>query len=272
MYKMIVCDMDETLLDNQAKISKKNEQAIKAFTAQGGHFVLNTGRSFLSVQDNLKQLGLIDKPNQYVIAYNGGAIVENRANQILTVNQMPFETVKQIFDYAVKRNVTVHIYAVQGLYMWRPSDQELHYIKQRVADFDILTSSNIDGLKQQPLVKILYQADDPAFRKELSQAVAALLPDELTITFSSNRYVEFNPAGIDKGTATLQLAKQLRVKPSEIMAIGDNSNDLAMLNAAGLGVSVQNGTAAVKQAAGYVTQATNNESGVAEALEKFALI
>lgn len=271
MYKLIVCDLDETLLDRDARISKQNEQAIKAFVAQGGHFVPNTGRSFLSIQDDLQQLGLLQQPGQYVISYNGGAIVENAGNQVLTTNPLDFATVKKIYDIARAEQVSGHIYTLENLYVWQPSVAERQYLDQRGVKYMPVPDDSLDFLRTQPLMKIILQDDDPARREALGQAIPKQVTTPLATTFSSGRYVEFNHVAADKGKATLQLAAKLGVKPDEIMALGDNSNDLAMITAAGLGVSVQNGTDVVKAAADYVTTADHAHSAVAEAIEKFAL-
>ncbi|MFC6169060.1 Cof-type HAD-IIB family hydrolase [Loigolactobacillus jiayinensis] len=271
MYKLIVCDLDETLLDRDARISPTNERAIKEFVAQGGHFVPNTGRSFLSIQDDLKQLGLLQQADQYVIAYNGGAIVENAGNQVLATNPLDFATIKQIYDIARSEQVSGHIYALENLYVWQPSAAERNYLAQRGVEYTLLTDDNLDFLRDQPLMKIILQDDDPARRQALGASIPQQVKTPLATTFSSGRYVEFNHVAADKGKATLQLAEKLGIKPDEIIALGDNSNDLAMINAAGLGVSVQNGTAEVKAAANYVTAADHAHSAVAEAIEKFAL-
>lgn len=72
MYKLVTCDMDETLLSDDRTITPKTVAAIKAASAQGVYFVPNTGRNFLTIQDNLATLGLKQQKGQYVISFNGG--------------------------------------------------------------------------------------------------------------------------------------------------------------------------------------------------------
>lgn len=83
MYKLIVSDLDETLLGSDGKISQENIEAIKAASKKGVKFVPNTGRDFASVQVLLQKLGLYQEANEFVISYNGGAIVENQDNRVL---------------------------------------------------------------------------------------------------------------------------------------------------------------------------------------------
>ena len=84
-------------------------------------------------------------------------------------------------------------------------------------------------------------------------------------------YVEVNAPGADKGQAAVALGQRLGIKPAEIIAIGDNLNDVAMLKDAGLGVCVANGREDVKRLADYVTTADNDAGAVGEVIERFVL-
>ena len=97
------------------------------------------------------------------------------------------------------------------------------------------------------------------------------LLDDITVSFSSNRYIEFMHKGVNKGAGLLKLADILGVRPEETMAIGDNINDIDMLKAAGLSIGVRNLNPAIRQYCDVVTDATNNEGAVAEAIEKYVL-
>ena len=90
MYKLIVCDMDETLLADNKTITPKTVEAIKRAVKKGVRFSPNTGRGFLSVQDDLEKLGLKDVSGQYVISNNGAVIVENKNNRIVKTETMKF--------------------------------------------------------------------------------------------------------------------------------------------------------------------------------------
>src|SRR5699024_5142925 len=92
----------------------------------------------------------------------------------------------------------------------------------------------------------------------------------INCTYSSGLYVEVNQAGVDKGRAVLALATRLGIKRAEVLALGDNFNDLTMLTAAGTGVAVANGIPEIKAIADYVTTA-DYSTGVAEAINKLVL-
>ncbi|MFT8726882.1 MAG: Cof-type HAD-IIB family hydrolase [Liquorilactobacillus ghanensis] len=270
-YKMVVCDLDETLLNDKKLIPAVNIAAIKAAVAQGIYFVPNTGRGYLTVQDNLQTLGLFQQKNEYVISYNGGAIVENFNNQILQTCVMPFSVVESLFELGIAQGYCVHVYTVDQLYIWNISASEINYLTGRVNQWHETTEPNLDFLRGQDLIKIIFFVPQEAERLALKEQVLAQYTYPLNISFSSDRYIEFNSIEADKGQAAIALGKRLNIKPTEIIAVGDNSNDLPMIRQAGLGVSVANGRKFVKQAADYITAADNNQGAVAEVLRKFVL-
>lgn len=271
MYKLIACDLDETLLNDQKKISPENVRAIKKAVAQGAFFVPNTGRNFLTVQDNLRELGLYQQENSYVISFNGGAIVENQGNQILTTNLLSFKVIRQLFELGVKNNYCIHVYSLDKLYIWNINSKEINYISGRVAHWEELKEDNIDALAGTELVKIIFNVPTKAEREKIEGEVLRNIDDSLNITFSSDRYIEFNSAKADKSQGLIKLGKMLNIEEDEIIAIGDSGNDLAMIKTAGLGVAVANAHELIKENANFITSNDNNNSAVAEVIEKFIL-
>lgn len=118
------------------------------------------------------------------------------------------------------------------------------------------------------IVKILFFNPDQNYLWQMEREFADV-SENLTVSFSSNRYIEFSPAGVDKGAGLLKLAEMLGVKREDTIAIGDNFNDLSMIRVAGLGVGVANCVDGIKADCDYITAATNDESAVAEVINKF---
>lgn len=269
MYKLITSDMDETLLNDNKKITPKTIDAIKKASEAGVHFVPNTGRGFMSIQHNLIDLGLSQKPDEYVISNNGAVIVENKENQILQINPLPFEIVEQIFEIGMQENVCVHVYTVDDLYIWNLNEDEKDYLTGRVKDWHIIRGTDIKFLQDTPVTKIVFNIDEEARRISVQDYVHEHVKFALNVSFSSGRYIEFNDPSADKGQATMALAEKLGIKPSEVIAVGDNNNDLPMIKAAGLGISVANGQDYLQSEADYVTQTDNNNDPLVEIINKF---
>lgn len=97
MYKIVACDLDETLLSDDRTISKENIEAIQKAKELGVKFVPATGRGFNTVGGTLKDLGLYDLENEYVISYNGGAITENKGSKLLHFEGISFEKASELY-------------------------------------------------------------------------------------------------------------------------------------------------------------------------------
>ncbi|CAH0418779.1 Sugar phosphatase YidA [Periweissella ghanensis] len=272
MYKMMVSDLDETLLNDDGTINPKNVTAIQAAVAAGFKFVPNTGRSFKSVQPLLKQLALYNCPAQYVISYNGAAIVENRNNQVISTRGLDFTLAQQILAAGlIDSTIDAHIYTVDELYIYNISPSDQAYMAERGVTYTLLTQPDIAFLADADIMKVIFETSDDDLRLAIKAAVCAQVGDQVEVTFSSQRYVEFNKKGTNKGQAASDLAQQLGFTLTDVIAIGDNSNDIAMIKAAGLGVAVANAIPAVKAVADHITHLTNNEGAVAEVLTEYVL-
>lgn len=273
MYKMIVCDLDETLMNDDGSLSDGNSAAIQAASAKGVYFVPNSGRSYTSFQNDLAKMRLKDRPNQYSISYNGGLIVENKGNRPMIVNAMPYAVAEKVFAAGIANpNAATHVYTQDVLYIYNQTPDDSAYLRNRGVSFEAVDDTDFSRFKDMNVMKIIMALPTMAERKQMRADVEANVdPSQLAVTYSSDRYVEFNPAGIDKGSAAVQLGKSLNIQPSEIIAVGDNNNDLPMLEVAGLPVSVANGIDKVKQTAKYVTTADNNHDALAEIINKFIL-
>lgn len=269
MYKIIACDLDETLLSSDRTISARNIQAIRQATAAGVKFIPATGRGYSSVQNTLKELGLWDKEDEYVISYNGGAVTENKGNRLLHFEGLPFALAQELYRRGLAYDVCIHVYTKDMVYAYRLWPEEIAYLAGRMEIKEIF-AEDLDFLKGQEIVKVLYTNTNYSYLKMIESELKDITQG-IDVSYSSNRYIEFNPKGVNKGAGLRFIASLLGVKPEETISIGDNFNDLPMIRAAGLGVGVQNTVPDIKPLCGYITTATNDESAVAEVIDAFVL-
>lgn len=271
VYKLIASDLDETLLGNDHLICQRNIDLIKKAREKGVKFVPATGRGYKSVQNVLKTLDLYDEENEYVISFNGSALTENKNNRLLSFEGLPYEKVKEIFDYGLELSIGMQVHTEDHLYLFNlPQDVAKRFI-ERVPGSIIVEELSIDFLKDIPITKINYQKDDMPYLKRLEPKIEHIWKDACTVSYSSNQFMEFNRIGVDKGEGLRNLAKMLGIDISETIAVGDHYNDMAMLKAAGLSVAAGNAIEDVKKICDYVTEADNNEGVIAEIIEKFIL-
>ena len=274
MIQLILSDLDETLLNDDGTIHPENIAAIQAFTQNGGYFVPNTGRSYKSVYGTLAQLGL-NKTTQYVVSYNGGAIVAiapDGQEEIVVEHGMSLTLAQKIFDLGqVNDIVDTHVYTRDNLYIYNISATDQRYMTERQVPYTEITTTDLSFMANEgPVMKVIFEHPDPAVQQAIADAVTAVVGDEVLVTFSSNRYVEFNPKGVDKGVTGLELADILGIAHDDTAAIGDNLNDAAQIKAAGVGVAVANAKPEIKALADVVLTTTNNEAAVADFIQHYA--
>lgn len=267
MYKLIACDLDETLLNDDHMVSQENVKAIKAASKAGVKFVLATGRGYNSVRGTLEELELADKEQEYVISYNGGAVTENKGERLLHFQGITFEQAEKLYVRGLNYDVDIQVYTKEMVYIYSSWSKDAENLAKRMPVTEI-SDQNLEFLKGQDIVKVLYANTDYAYLRTIQKELEDIT-GELSVSYSSNRFIEFNRKGVDKGAGLLSLAKLLRILPEETIAIGDNLNDLSMIRAAGLGVGVRNTIEEMKPECDYITEADHNQSAVAEVIRTF---
>ena len=270
MYKIIACDLDETLLNDNAIICQRNKEAIQKAIEHGVKFVPATGRGYRSTQDILEELNLKDMAAEYVISFNGACLTENKDNTVLNFEGLTWETAEKLFELGQKYDVCIHVYSPDVLYVYHVDEDELNYIRLRYNFKIIDDQKNLEFLKGQKIPKVIYGSTDSEYLHQIAEELGSIT-DDLDVSYSSNRYMEFNKKGINKGSGLKKLAQKLGVSMDETIALGDNFNDLSMIQAAGLGIGMNNTNPKMKQECDYITEADNNQGGVAEAIEHFVL-
>ena len=182
---------------------------------------------------------------------------------------LPLSIASALYDYGVAHNITMHVYVYGNVYLYNYVPFEREFLEGRMANTETFETS-LDFLQGRSVYKIVYMNPDEeklnAYRRDLGH-----LLDHVTVSYSSDRYIEFNYEHVTKGLALLKLADMLHILQSQTMAIGDNINDIEMLKAAGKGIGVRNHNAAITPYCDVITDATNNDGAVAEAIEKFFL-
>lgn len=275
--KLVALDLDGTLFDNSSRISERNLTAIRSITDKGIHVVISTGRPFEGIPfDQIKGTGI-----NYAITANGSGIYEISTGKCLYENAMDEELVTPILNFLLTRDI--HMDAFIGGKGYTPiqcveTAQKLT-VPSSIKNYIITTRTRLDNilqfihenqLKVQKMTLNFYPATDGTLIDR--ETVRKFLVSNPSITTVCGGYnnLEFTRADANKGVGLRKLAEILGVNPDATMAIGDTENDLAIIEAAGIGVAMGNATDAVKARADYVTT-TNTKDGVAAAIEHFIL-
>lgn len=236
---LIAIDMDGTLLDNEGNVSEQNKQAIQKAKNLGIDVVLSTGRPFQFSYDYAKSLGL----DTYLIAVNG-AQIWSMDQELLTQVTFSSEQAKSLWEFGNKHHI----------YMWMVAAEEMFRHSSRPKDF-----SDFQWIKV-------------GFGKLTETSYHAVLDhlasySDLEVSSSSESNIEVNALGVNKAAALKYLCELSQINIQNTVSIGDNLNDLKMIEAAGFGVAMGNSRKEVKDKADYITL-KNTENGVAYVIEK----
>lgn len=268
-YKLFACDLDETLLNDEHLVPQVNADAVRRAREEFGlKIVPCTGRGYKTTECELKALGLYGLKNEYVLSYNGSCLTENAGYREQFFHALPYETVCKIADAAKDFDVCIEFYTVNMIYIYRLNeDERCRKIGQNAA-FTEIFDLDLSFLKDIPVAKVLLEKVDMPYLFSLKPKMLPIVGDICSITFSAGRFMEIITAGIDKGVGLSLLSQKLDIPLSEIMAAGDNYNDIPMLQKVGLSVCPANAVDEVKAVCNYVAKADNNAGAIAEALEK----
>lgn len=260
-YRLLVADIDGTIVTGQREITPGVLAAVRAAQAQGVRVLLATGRIWMSAEQYVRAVGA-DPP---VILYNGGLVYDFSTGG---------EWRRVFLDYAHARavleilrgfpEVQPHVYAGDRVYTGTANE-----ITERYRRKDSLHVQEVGDLVEflpRDAMKILIIGARPHL--ERVAAAVRVHPMPINTVFSEETYFEILPAGSSKGEALRVVARRLEIPLAQVIAVGDNWNDLEMIQTAGLGVAMGNAPEAVRQAAGYVAP-TNDEEGVRNVIERF---
>lgn len=269
-YKLIVSDYDNTLTNGKNKVPKEVKKAISEYVEYGGIFAVCTGRMLRSIMPQVKKLGL----KGLVVANQGIVIADIESGKILKNGGMTAEETALVCRAIEKLNQPINLYSGDNLYTDIPKSNK--YLKKyekivqvksihvdgKISDF--AQKSNLSFQK----VAILVAPDE---RQRIYDILSAELGDKFDVTCSASVLVEVSPYGETKGRAVQFLAEHFNVPIEKTIAVGDNLNDLSMIQAAGLGVCVGNGVEELKRSADYVSL-SSNDCGIAQIIARYGFV
>lgn len=264
--RIIFSDMDGTLLDDRKNLSPRIYEAIDNFTAQGGRFVLSSGRPLASILETREKLGL-NFPGTFVIAYNGALVYDCEQEKSIWEQRVPYNYVKKVLQLSNECDVHAHTYTDNSIIS--PKDnEELAYYREHIHMPAIITDDIISALDKEPFKLILIQLDGKDKLEAFRNTLESRTGDKLHTFYSSSVYLECCMKEASKGNAIRFLCGHLGIDIKNSIAAGDAANDISMLQAAGYGVCMCNGTEDAKAVADYVTKSDNNHNGFMEIFDK----
>jgi len=266
--ELIAIDMDGTLLNPQHEVTPAVKQALAAAREKGVQIVLATGRPFVGVQRYLKELAL-QEDGCYCITNNGALVHDAQDGSVIAEVALKIEDYRYLEELSRQLGVHFHALTKTDLYTANRdiSEYSVHESFTTGIPLQFCPAEEMDPALTFPKVMMI---DRPEL---LDQAISQLPADareRYTIMKSSPYFLEILDKRVNKGEGVKVLATKLGIPRENIMTLGDQENDIAMLEYAGLGVAMGNALDSVKAVSQFVTK-TNLEDGVAYAVNKFVL-
>ncbi|WP_178197653.1 Cof-type HAD-IIB family hydrolase [Ligilactobacillus sp. Marseille-Q7487] len=283
MVQIIASDMDGTMLNDEMVISKFNADAVKHAQAKGVHFIVSSGRAYREIKPLIEAAGF----NCPMITMNGALVLDENGN-VLSSAPLSDQLAKKIILNLKKKGLYFEVICSKGVC----SDDKA----KRIENFaELLASISPEtpyklavalASARMELMNINYVddyfdlTDDPkvdifkivAFSQQGPEVLNPIREEllknpSIVVTSSGPGNIEINHINAQKGIALQAYADRLNVPLDNVMAIGDNNNDVSMLKVAGISYAMGNGTQEVKKIAKYIAD-LNTADGVGKAIEE----
>lgn len=269
-YKLVVTDMDGTLLNDDHEVSRKNKDALKKVIDSGKHVAIATGRIYTAARVYAKTLELVTP----IICCNGAIIKNLEDDTILYGNPIDDDLCRKVIDICYDEDVYFHFYSEDTIIGQVLKNKLLFFSEwtKTLKEEDRLKVDIVEDamawIGTDKVYKFSIQDDD----QERLNRIGRRIRRELNVDAYKSYYnmLDVMSKGVSKGNAILKLAEIMDINSDEIIAIGDNENDISMMHAAGLGVAMENADEKIKIEANFITD-TNNNDGVAKVIERYML-
>ena len=290
MYKLVVIDLDGTLLNRYGEITKKTKEVVTKCINKGIEIVLASGRPIDSIKAIAKELGI----NGYFIAGNGALVYDLKKDKIIYENYMKKEKVLEIIKICEENSIAYNVYTDKTilttslkfnvLYDYKENLKKEEDIKKNISVLNNVYDY-VKNMKDGKFLKITICDESSSIFNSIIRKIKEISGIEvLEVAHMSRKmiqqgteeipveyfYTEISASDVDKWKAIEFLLEKLDLNTEDVMAIGDNVNDKRMIEKAGMGVAMKGSTPEIIKIANYVTD-TNNNDGVAKVLESFLL-
>lgn len=267
-YKLLVLDVDGTLLNDEREISKRTLAALLKVQQMGVRIVLASGRPTYGLMPLAKTLEL-GNYGGFVLSYNGCQIIKAQNGEILFERRINPEMLPYLEKKARKNGFAIFTYHDDTLITDSPDNE---YIKNEALlnNLKIIREDEFSTAIDFAPCKCMLVSDKEKALIGLEQHWEKRLAGTLDAFRSEPYFLEVVPCGVNKANTLGALLEHLGVTREEVTAVGDGVCDVTMLQLAGMGVAMGHSQDSVKVCADYVT-ASNEEDGVALAVEKLIL-
>lgn len=266
--KLLALDLDGTLFTTNKEVTTENRAALKQAEAKGVHVVITTGRPLAAIEHILEDLDLYDDKH-YSVTFNGGLVQRNNG-EILSKTELERQDLKAIYAVLEPLGLPMDVLSDGVVYSLASRGNHSQYHQANPA-LTFVKVSSFDDIPENLVYNKVVVVCEANFLDQQIQQLPRSLYEQYEVFKSRDIILEIMPQGVHKAQGLKVLADYLGIKQDQVMAMGDEENDLTMLEWAGYGIAMANAVPQVKAVAKAVTKNTNEASGVAEAIQEYIL-
>ncbi len=266
-YPLVISDFDGTLIKANGEISEENKKAIADYIAAGGAFAISTGRLPAGILSRARELGL----KGFVCCCQGAIVIDIESGEVVFEDALSMQSTLAACRKMEELDLHIHLYDLWEYYS-NKDDEPLKYYENavrrkavRITDEPLSVFAERKGMRAYKLLAMVEEEKSKSIVKELEKANI----EGCALTQSGSFLVEVVNKAYSKATAVELLAKHYGVPVEKTLAIGDQLNDIPMIERAGFGIAVANADEALKRAADFVSDKTNEEGAVGSIIEQF---
>lgn len=288
MYKLVAIDLDGTMLNSYGIVTENTKNVIKNTIQKGTDVIIASGRPIDSIQSIAKDIG----STNYFIAGNGALIYDIKQDNVIYEKYMSKQKVLEIIKLCEENSISYNVYTDKTILATTLKYNVLYYHKENLkkeeskkTNISIVENmyDYVKNMKEEKFLKITICDDSKTIFNSIIRKLKNISDIEvLDVSHISRKiikqgteefpieyyYTEVSLKDVDKWNALEYLIQKLNIKKEEVITIGDNINDKKMIENAGLGIAMKHSTPVVTDICDYITD-SNNDEGVAKALEKF---
>ena len=268
MYKIVAMDLDGTLFNQYQKISVKNLEALEALKRRHTYLVIASGRTHGDISHLVEQLGLSEYDRAFIVSYNGVVAAKTNPYQVIYRKMIHGFDVRSIARLVEPMGLKMHVFCDKKVYLSEDTEYTIDSDSELMLHASRVKMTEYDGPEDVYKVLLL---DDGEKLDDFQKTIPPEFLDRYTIFKSASHLLEFVHKLGSKGDALSYIANSLGIDRGDVMAFGDEENDISMLKFAGMGIAMDNAKSKVKKSASVITL-SNKLDGVAEAINKYILL
>lgn len=270
--ELVVCDLDGTLLNSKASVSYNNSLALHKLNDLGIKIAFCSGRQAADIEYIASSVGLNDA---IIISLNGSFIIQ-KSGEISINEKIPKDSANECLNIFNKYDVAFSCFCgnvlinnkvpeyEKDLSFWNKERQERRKLVTHLYGYNYINKYMQEGFNKFVYVDL----ENQELLQKIKNEMTYIQGIEITSSWKSN--FEIMPKGINKGFALKKLINKLNIEKSNVLAFGDNDNDIELLKSAGYGVAMGNANDKLKDIADFTTLSNSND-GVAYFINKFVL-